>query len=147
MTLGTLLRRTIPAFALSLGGFLGARLGIMNLVRPHYLTPIKTVLNSNPAAAGSANPGRLDWVLSNDWSDRAGHVIPDSTVFRLCSPAKFTSKLQASSCFAQHNIYNVAIYQPANRFWTFQIIETALYLAMSALLLVITIWWVRTRIQ
>jgi hypothetical protein len=37
-------------------------------------------------------------------------------------------------------------YQPADRFWPFQGIESATFLALALALLVAAIWWVRARI-
>ena len=43
--------------------------------------------------------------------------------------------------------YHVAVaYQPANRFWTFQAIETALFVASLALAGG-CVWWVRHRLN
>jgi acyl-coenzyme A synthetase/AMP-(fatty) acid ligase len=41
---------------------------------------------------------------------------------------------------------NYLSYQPADRFWTFQWIETSIYLAISALALGATFWLVRRRL-
>jgi hypothetical protein len=38
------------------------------------------------------------------------------------------------------------IYQPANRFWTFQSIETGIYLGLSALAIAATVWLIRRRV-
>jgi hypothetical protein len=40
---------------------------------------------------------------------------------------------------------NYLSYQPADRFWTFQWIETGIYLAISALAIGATFWLVRRR--
>jgi hypothetical protein len=40
----------------------------------------------------------------------------------------------------QHNLY-----QPDDRFWLFQSIEAAIFLALAAALIALTIWWVRSR--
>lgn len=37
-------------------------------------------------------------------------------------------------------------YQPADRFWEFQAIESGIYLVLSLLLLALTAYWVRRRI-
>ncbi|HKD74375.1 MAG TPA: hypothetical protein VKB76_02725, partial [Ktedonobacterales bacterium] len=41
---------------------------------------------------------------------------------------------------------NFISYQPGNRFWTFQWIETSIYVAFSALALCATVWLVRRRL-
>jgi hypothetical protein len=42
---------------------------------------------------------------------------------------------------------NYLAYQPADRFWTFQWIETGIYLAISALAIALTFWVVRRRLS
>jgi hypothetical protein len=37
-------------------------------------------------------------------------------------------------------------YEPASRYWVFQGIETALFVALAALLLFASVWWVRRRL-
>ena len=41
----------------------------------------------------------------------------------------------------------VTTYQPANRFWTFQWMETGIFLALSLLLAGFCFWWVRRRVN
>jgi hypothetical protein len=44
--------------------------------------------------------------------------------------------------------YHVLVtYQPANRFWTFQTMETALFVILSVLLAGGCAWWIRHRIR
>jgi hypothetical protein len=38
------------------------------------------------------------------------------------------------------------VYQPANRFWALQWAETALYLALSGVLVGMSLWWLRRRL-
>jgi hypothetical protein len=40
----------------------------------------------------------------------------------------------------------VQAYQPASRYWLFQAIESGIYLALSTLLLLVTVYWVRRRV-
>jgi hypothetical protein len=40
----------------------------------------------------------------------------------------------------------VVTYQPGDRFWAFQGIETAIFLSLAVGLLAVTVWWVRERI-
>jgi ABC-2 family transporter protein len=43
--------------------------------------------------------------------------------------------------------HEVVAYQPAGRFWTFQAVETALFVAMAVALAGVCAWWVRHRIS
>ncbi len=53
-----------------------------------------------------------------------------------------------SACVAEfgRGAHNLEIYQPASRYWQFQGIETALFLALAVLLLAGAVWWVRRRL-
>ena len=51
-----------------------------------------------------------------------------------------------NQCLHDHGVVMTLVYHPANRFWTFQGIETALFLGVAAILLAITAWWVLRRI-
>jgi hypothetical protein len=50
-----------------------------------------------------------------------------------------------TQCLAQHGYTQWISYQPASRFWPFQWIEGGWLLALSALLIAVTIWLVRHR--
>jgi hypothetical protein len=45
------------------------------------------------------------------------------------------------------HFHQVVVYQPANRFWAFQTYETLLFVALSAVLAGVCIWWVRRRLS
>ena len=50
-----------------------------------------------------------------------------------------------AQCAAQHGYTQLTSYQPASRFWPFQWIEGGWLLALSALLIAVTVWLVRRR--
>jgi hypothetical protein len=69
---GTVARRTIPAIAVALGGFIALRLVISDFVRQHYMAAVTTLLQRDglvhAARAGlGARPGRRQ-------QDRAGRA-------------------------------------------------------------------------
>ena len=49
-------------------------------------------------------------------------------------------------CLAQHGYPTWTRYQPASRFWLFQWIEGGWLLALSVLLIAVTVWLVRRRV-
>jgi hypothetical protein len=53
----------------------------------------------------------------------------------------------AQACVDQvgRGAYNFEIYQPAHRFWTFQSVETAIFVALAILLLFVAAWWLEHR--
>ena len=55
----------------------------------------------------------------------------------------------AASCLAKYGAgsYNQELFQPADRFWLFQGIETALFVALALLLLLAAVQLVRRRVS
>jgi len=127
---GTVWRKVLPAMAVTLVGFIGARLAVA-LARPHFVPPLERRF---PVAANTfPNPMRSDWILQRDAFDSAGRVIaPGGDIFcRLPCPEY------------DPGAYNVHIYQPAERFWLFQSMEAGLFVALAAVLLVVAVRRVR----
>jgi hypothetical protein len=71
MAAGALLRRTLPAIAVTLAGFIGVRVLVAQFFRAHYLTPVTTYysLTSNWQPA----PG--SWILGGGLVNKAGQAI------------------------------------------------------------------------
>jgi hypothetical protein len=140
--LGTLLRRTLPAIAVTLVVYIGLAIGTATAIRPHYMTPV-TLRGWN----GSAGAG---WVLSSWVKSPAGQVLSQgdmnsvvahmpASVQNSQSPDAFTNWL------TQHGYTLWQSVQPDSRFWHFQLIEGGWLLAVSALLVGGAVWLVRRR--
>ena len=91
------------------------------------------------------------WTISQ-WSTKGSRFAfagnpPESLVNQFCSsvPADKIGPLGFAPCLAQHGYTQLTSYQPASRFWPFQWIEGGWLLALSALLIVATIWLVHRR--
>jgi hypothetical protein len=59
--------------------------------------------------------------------------------------ARSRSHGSLAQCLTQHGYTQWTSYQPASRFWTFQWIEGGWLLALSVLLIAVTVWLVRRR--
>jgi hypothetical protein len=76
ITAGALLRRTVPAMALTLVGFTAARLAVTYYVRPYLMGSLRAITPVNAAGGGGPAPGKPgDWVLSAQTINGAGQVI------------------------------------------------------------------------
>jgi hypothetical protein len=80
VTAGALIRRTVPAMAVTLAAFTAARLAVTYYVRPHVFTPLRVVSpfvmgtgTGPPPLPGAVKPG--DWVLTAQTINGAGQVI------------------------------------------------------------------------
>jgi hypothetical protein len=141
---GMLIRRVVPAIVATLAVYTGLAFAAGLYLRPHYLAPLIT---RNPNVPGSA------WILSQ-WSTKDGRFAfsgfpPGNLLNQFCSslpPGKGGPSVEAfTQCLAQHGYTQWISYQPASRFWPFQWIEGGWLLALSALLIAVTIWLVRHR--
>jgi hypothetical protein len=142
ITAGALIRRTLPAILVTLVCFVGARISIALWLRPRFLPPL--VDDSDRVSA-------KDWYLTyGGYVDRQGHPLSPNQVgevFRGClgSPPAQVTKTQAGECLRSAGVFQHSLYQSADRFWLFQSIEAAIFLALAAALIALTIWWVRRR--
>ena len=133
-------RRTIVATAGGLLGYFALRIGIQTWVRQHYLAPIKAVWR--PGAQGPTNLDRA-WNILSGPSDAHGHALPNGA--RLPATC-LGGKAQAERCLNAHHVFNVAVYQPAGRFWLLQGIEAGIFVGLAAALLLAAVWWMKRRI-
>ncbi len=142
---GVLVRRVVPAIIATLVAYTGLALLAANLLRRHYLSPLST---TDPNLPGSA------WIYSQHWS-RDGRFAFASwrdaprALLQQCAPAP-SGRIKAAlaplaTCFSRHGYVQLTSYQPASRFWPFQWIEGGWLLALSALLIALTVWIVRRR--
>jgi hypothetical protein len=145
---GTLARRTIPAMALTFFGYWIVRLPLAMLGRPRFLAPLVRTFDPGAEAAGTAGRVELgagqDWVLDSGLIDRAGHrltLAQESAVLRAARDADISEL----AYLQQHGIRSFEVYQPGGRFWTFQLIEAGLLVAVAAVLLGVAVWLVHRR--
>ena len=54
---GALLRRTLPAIAVTLAGFIGVRVLVAQFFRAHYLTPVTTYYSLTSSWQPARDPG------------------------------------------------------------------------------------------
>jgi hypothetical protein len=130
---GVLWRRMLPAMATTLGGFLAVRIVVEVFARQHFRTPVtQTTLMT---ARGEVPPG--SWVLSTDLVQH-GHVINGPVrVSNNCGAAG--SRDGADSCMNALGYRFRTIYQPAGRYWSFQFIETGIFVALAVALVAVTV--------
>ena len=65
-TVGLLMRRTLPAMAVTLVGFIAARLAVTYWVRPHYMSPamLNLPLNQGNVGFGLSGPGSTAQIMA-----------------------------------------------------------------------------------
>ncbi|TDC99111.1 ABC transporter permease [Nonomuraea deserti] len=175
VTVGMLVRRTLPAMALTLAVFAAIQLAMPLLVRPHLMPPVTSTFELGeanvehlgvPRDGGgparlllrSAVPGHAGaWVLSSELIGPSGRdiggsdgeaAVQVSTTSGPCSPAG--SAPGQDTCMVELNRLGYrqqATYQPLDRFWPFQWIETGIYALLTLGLTWFSFWWIRRRLS
>ena len=130
----------------TLAAYTGLALVAGNLLRRHYLSPL---LTSRPDVPGSA------WIYSQSWTKDgrfafSGWRDAPARLLHQCAAApggalRKPTTATLNQCFVQQGYTQLTRYQPAGRFWAFQWIEGGWLLALSALLIAATVWWVHRR--
>jgi len=142
---GLLLRRTIPAMAVTLGGFVAVRVLISQWLRLHYMTPVTVYYN----LAGNWSPTGAYLGVSQGIIGPNGQAPPAASsganLNGMSVPAECAQSNNIQSCLAAHGYRGYLSYQPANRFWAFQGIETGIFVVLAAILLAITFWFLKRR--
>ncbi|WP_238019481.1 transmembrane transport protein [Dactylosporangium sp. AC04546] len=150
-TLGLLLRRTLPAMALTFVLFTAVQVAVPLALRPHLGTP---VTGSQPITAAVVRELRF---LSSD-ADIEGLQVHGGWVVRtsklLAADGRRVDQQRYESCVLRTpeavgeclealNLHVSAAYFPADRYWRFQWLESVLYLTAAALLSLLSRWRVR----
>ena len=144
---GALTRRTVLALFLTLVLIAAIRIVVEFNLRPNYEPQVVVTWpfgqDSRPGGLEGTPPitlGKEDWNLGSGFLDAQGNRTDGIR----CNEPNPTSPLQCAQASGYRG--NYLAYQPASRFWTFQLIETGIYLAISILALSLTVWWVRKRL-
>jgi hypothetical protein len=161
---GATARRTLPAIAIVIGGFIGMRLWVSQGLRMHFMTPVTTfygvAANFNPSA-GSINTGgglinKAGQLVTGSLGNVMIDGVPSTSLPAACRqliPAGASGPNGPSGatlnavygCLQKAGYRQFISYQPISRYWAFQGIETGIYLAVAAALIAITFYAVLRR--
>lgn len=155
VTMGMLIRRTVPAMAATLAIYIGA-VGAMPLWIREHLT---SVVHATPAfdlarlaGIGLRQDGRLDvlaeapsnaWVLSNHVVTSTGGMITANPQY--CSPS--ASPAACEQWLGTLGLRQDLTYHPESHFWSLQWAEAGIFLGIAALLAGFCFWWIRRRVS
>jgi ABC-type transport system involved in multi-copper enzyme maturation permease subunit len=151
---GALLHRVLPAMAVTLAGFIAARALITLLLRPHYVSAVTVFYN----VVNGYTPKGSYWQLSQGilgpngqpvpQPDNVNYVfgIPQTSLPASCAPLTHSAGNPTPACSQALSAFRAFLtYQPADRYWTFQGIETGIFLALTAALIAVTAFVVLRR--
>ncbi|MEU6864563.1 ABC transporter permease subunit [Streptomyces sp. NPDC046876] len=124
--IGLLVRRTLPAMGLTAVAVLGTT-AFLTLFRRDFVTPTDRI-------TPGMTPKQL---IGSAWSAGYRYLTPDGAQHPLESCAFSGEELRA--CMAEHGyVGRVHKVYPSSDFWTFQALDTVVYLGLAAALLALT---------
>jgi hypothetical protein len=155
VTTGFLLRRTVPAMALTLAIFAAIQVAMPLAIRPHLFPPAHSTVSIKNQFSGqeSVGPGGSftlalnympsepgAWILSSTAVNAAGHPVS-------AMPAACLHQNDPLPCIAGHGIQVAVIYQPTSRYWPLQWTETAICLTLALALAGFCFWRLSRRLS
>jgi hypothetical protein len=157
VTMGMLIRRTVPAMAATLAVYIAAVVSMPLWIRAHLVsvrhatTPLdlsriqdllikprgamEVVSGVHPAGA---------WVLTNTSITSAGHLFTGPANPQYCGDNQ-----GADACLnwvGSLGLRQDLTYQPGSHFWPLQFTETGIFVAAAVLLAGFCFWWTRRRL-
>lgn len=173
--IGLVIRRSLPAMALTLAVYVFIQIAVPLWVRPHLVPPTTASVaisqdtldgiiadGSGPFEITTHTADPKDWILTNQTVDAHGDFAALPSWFADCLPPppgdngsggdvqvhQAPGSLDGClSRLADEGYHQRVVYQPASHFWRLQWAETGLYLAASALLAGLSFWWTRRRLS
>jgi len=164
VTAGLLIRRPIPAMAVTLAIFAAVQFVTPLWVRPNLLPSSRTIAtieaaqanavptgHSTIAVTATAVPGQPGaWITSSGAVNAAGQQV--STIPAACQPAVPGASGPGGSpalgnCLASHGIRVAVSYQPASNYWPLQWAETGMFLVLALALAWYCFWRLNRRLS
>jgi ABC-type transport system involved in multi-copper enzyme maturation permease subunit len=151
VTAGLFIRHTLPAMAVTLAVYTAVIIAFPVWVRPHLIPPARaTSALSLASAITGSNDGHLvlytrmaadlpgAWVISRQVAAPDGRA-PSSEPAGPCggTPTGGTPTASVQACddyIESLHFQQTVTYQPGSRYWAFEWIETAIYLALALIL-------------
>ncbi|WP_181774498.1 ABC-2 transporter permease [Amycolatopsis pittospori] len=171
VTIGMLVRRSLPAMAITLAAFAAIQIAMPVVVRPYLLPATVATVEITPSTVDgiSRNPhtGEMrfepqapdpgGWLLSGRTVDASGNTVESVTTSTSSGPCAPSSGAGAPGsatdpmtlCLKEINRLGYRqelVYHAPTRFWPFQWIESAIYLALAFGLAGFCFWWIRRRL-
>ncbi|MEW2356908.1 ABC transporter permease [Spirillospora sp. NPDC029432] len=171
VAVGMLVRRTLPAMAITLAVFAAVQLAMPLLVRPHLLPPTEVTATVTPEnvgefmSEGPGNPIQVKvrpsdegaWILSQRTVDASGRTVKHVGLTMDSGPCDPHSQPESAErpgppkrCLDEINergYRQVLTYHPSSRFWPLQWAEAGVYAVLTLGLTGFCFWWIRRRMS
>jgi hypothetical protein len=168
VTVGMLVRRIVPAMAITLAIFVAAQIAMPLLVRPHLLPATRSTIELTESNidgfhwdesgevlqvwSGAGPVGA--WVLSSHSVDPSGHAVDRISIASSSGPCAPVSgppgEGRVAECLDEIQRLGYrqeATYHPSSQFWPFQWYETGIYTGLALGLAGFCFWRIRPRLS
>jgi len=157
VTAGLLIRRTVPAMAVTVAVFAGVQAAFGLWLRAHLIAPIRAVsplIMGQMTGVGITTPGNHlsvsvtpnlpgAWIYSSQVTTATG-----STNLGTAPQACFHNLPHlCNGAISRLHLLQIVTYQPASRYWAFQWYETAIYVALALALAGFCFSWARRSVS
>jgi hypothetical protein len=157
VTAGVLIRRAVPAIAITLAIFAAVQVIMPNWVRPNLIPPVHSTVAL--ATAGITNVAIIDnltavtvtganvnlpgaWVLSDQVINSSGSAFSVPV-----GPCRGGGASECMTYLQSFHPREAITYQPASRFWSLQWYESGIFLGLAIVLSGFCFWWTRRRLR
>ncbi|WUH97907.1 ABC transporter permease [Spirillospora sp. NBC_00431] len=174
VTVGVLVRRTLPAMAITLAVFAAVQIAMPMLVRPHLVSPVTRTVAVTADNHGEimldhdsealrmrvkVDAERGAWTLSNETLDasgnRVGEIAFSKSTGAAClpqppGPSGEPPDGPSQACFdylRQQGYRQKVSYHPAGHFWSLQWAETGLFAVLALGMTGFCFYWTRRRLS
>jgi hypothetical protein len=129
VTAGLIVGRTVPAMGLTLAVFAAALVAMPLWISPHLITPAQYTrpVVANLTTMEMTSSGQLNGPVT---SPPGAWILADEII---------------TAYLAKQPLRQHVVYQPASRYWAFQILETVIWLAIAVALTGFCTWRIRRR--
>jgi hypothetical protein len=138
LAVGVVWRRAVPALIVAFVGYFAARIFVDTWLRQRLIAPETLTwhpVNSQPAILAHA------WVISMGPSDKLGHYLhPQLGICRGGAPGSVCVNPGGPAAYMH------AVFMPADRFWSLQLAELAVFGGVALVLIAFAVWWTARRV-
>ena len=168
VTAGLLIRRAVPAMALTLAIFAAVQVVMPLWIRPHLIPPDQTIASitstnatygdstGTAALSATAVPGQPGaWIISSGPVNAADQPVTALPTACTSGPARSptaapggASAFQSGQqrCLVSHGLREAVSYQPVSHYWPLQLVETGIFLALALALAWFCCWRLNRRL-
>jgi hypothetical protein len=176
VTVGLLVKRTLPAMAITVVGFIVTRMVTQFLLRPHLFAPLHKVFPLSPSLGVGLNIRNSQlsidaghpnlhaaWITGSSVVDASGQAPTSAFIHQACSavinlppPPEQGVRVHAppgaqrafTSCVSNvgARFHELVSYQPNSRFWEFQWAEAGIFIGLALVLAIACVSLVHRRL-